>query len=54
MSKEKVTYPAIVGLEESKIKAEQLALEAKEILQPLVQNTDNLCKLADYIVARKT
>ena len=54
MNKEKVTYPAIVGIEESKIKAEQLALEAKEILQPLIKNTDNLSKLADYIVARKT
>ena len=54
MNKEKVTYPAIVGIEESKIKAEQLAFEAKEILQPLIKNTDNLSKLADYIVARKT
>ena len=51
---DKITYPSIVGLEESKDKARQLAEEAKEILQPLAKNTDNLCNLADYIVSRKT
>ena len=54
IEKDKITYPSIVGLDESKDKAQKLALEAKEILQPLNKNTDNLCKLADYIVTRRT
>ncbi len=54
IEKDKITYPSIVGLDESKYKAQKLASEAKEILQPLNKNTDNLCKLADYIVTRRT
>ena len=54
IEKDKITYPSIVGLDESKDKAQKLASEAKEILQPLNKNTDNLCKLADYIVSRRT
>lgn len=54
LDQDKATYPSIVGLQESKIKAQELASEAKEILQLLVKNTDNLCQLADYIVSRKT
>ena len=54
IEKDKITYPSIVGLDESKYKAQKLASEAKEILQPLNKNTDNLCKLADYIVSRRT
>ena len=50
----KITYPSIVGLEESRTKARELASEAKEILHLLHKNTDNLNKLADYIVQRKT
>ena len=54
VEKDKLTYPSIVGIENSKAKAFNLAKEAKEKLQPLGKNTDNLCKLADYIVSRKT
>ena len=54
IEKDKITYPSIVGLDESKDKAQKLASEAKEILQLLSKNTDNLCKLADYIVSRRT
>ena len=54
LDQDKVTYPSIVGLQESKIKAQELASEAKEIVQLLDKNTDNLCQLADYIVSRKT
>ena len=54
IEKDKITYPSIVGLDESKDKAQKLASEAKEILQPLNKNTDNLSKLADYIVSRRT
>jgi len=54
VDQDKITYPSIVGLDESKNKAKELASEAKEILQPLAKNTDNLCNLADYIVSRET
>ncbi len=51
---DKITYPSIVGLEGSRIRARELASEAKEILHLSQKNTDNLHKLADYIVQRKT
>ena len=54
VEKDKLTYPSIVGIESSKVRAFNLAKEAKEKLQLLERNTDNLCKLADYIVSRKT
>ena len=54
VEKDKLTYPSIVGIENSKVRAVDLAEEAKEKLQLLDKNTDNLCKLADYIVSRKT
>ena len=54
VKKDKLTYPSIVGIENSKVRAFDLAEEAKEKLQLLDRNTDNLCKLADYIVSRKT
>ena len=54
INQEKITYPSIVGLEGSKTRARELASEAKEILHLSQKNTDNLHKLADYIVQRKT
>ena len=54
VEKDKLTYPSIVGIENSKARAIDLAKEAKEKLQLLERNTDNLSKLADYIVSRKT
>ena len=54
INQEKITYPSIVGLEGSRTKARELASEAKEILHLSQKNTDNLHKLADYIVQRKT
>jgi farnesyl diphosphate synthase len=54
VEKDKLTYPSIVGIESSKVRAFNLAKEAKEKLQLLERNTDNLCKLADYIVSRKS
>ena len=54
INKDKITYPSIVGLEESRTRARELASEAKEILHLSQKNTDNLHKLADYIVQRKT
>ena len=54
INQDKITYPSIVGLEGSRIRARELASEAKEILHISQKNTDNLRKLADYIVQRKT
>ena len=54
INQNKITYPSIVGLEESRTRARELASEAKEILHLSHKNADNLRKLADYIVQRKT
>ena len=54
INQNKITYPSIVGLEESRTRARELASEAKEILHLSYKNADNLHKLADYIVQRKT
>ena len=54
IGKDKTTYPSLVGLEASKVRAQELSNDAKKILQPINKNTDNLDKLADYIVSRKT
>lgn len=53
IGKDKTTYPSLVGLEASKVRAQELSNDAKKILQPINKNTDNLDKLADYIVFRK-
>ena len=54
LRQDKITYPSIAGLEESKIKARELTSDAKEMLHLFHKNTDNLSKLADYIVHRDT
>tara|TARA_Y100000768_G_scaffold388029_1_gene381578 strand:- start:2526 stop:3395 length:870 start_codon:yes stop_codon:yes gene_type:complete len=54
LRQDKITYPSIAGLEESKIKARELTSEAKEMLHLFHKNTDNLSKLADYIIHRDT
>jgi geranylgeranyl pyrophosphate synthase len=51
---DKITYPSLAGLKESKLRAQELAKEGKEILQLISKNTDNLSNLANYIVSRKT
>ena len=53
ITKDKTTYPSLVGLDESRMRAKELADQAKKILLPITKNTDNLIKLADYIVSRK-
>ena len=54
INQNKITYPSIVGLEESKTRARELASEAKEMLHLSHKYADNLHNLADYIVQRKT
>ena len=52
LDQNKITYPSVVGLEDSRSKALTLAKEAKEILVPLSKKADNLRLLADYVVTR--
>ena len=48
----KATYPSIIGLEASQLRAEKLCLEALKILNKLPYNTDNLTKLSKFIILR--
>lgn len=49
---QKVTYPSLWGIEESKRQADQLVAEAKEKLQPFGDRALPLMAIADYITAR--
>jgi len=49
---QKVTYPSLWGLEESRQKAQQLVDEAKQILEPFGSKARPLQAIADYITAR--
>ena len=48
----KATYPSIIGLEASQLRAEKLCYEALKILNKLPYNTDNLNKLSKFIILR--
>ncbi|MFL2735978.1 MAG: polyprenyl synthetase family protein [Gammaproteobacteria bacterium] len=48
----KATYPSIIGLEASQLRAEKLCSEALKILIKLPYNTDNLIKLSKFIILR--
>jgi geranylgeranyl diphosphate synthase type II len=54
MERNKPTYPAIVGLAESRNMAKALHQEALDSLADLDSRADTLRWLADYIVARKS
>ncbi len=49
----KSTFPALMGLDSAKIYAEELITEALQALTPLAYNTDQLEKLATYIIERQ-
>ncbi len=49
---DKTTYPKLLGLEESRRKADLLVKEAKEVLIPWESNAAPLLALADYITNR--
>lgn len=49
----KVTYPALLGLEAAKHKAADLVAEAQQALQTLPYDTTELAALAGYVIARK-
>ena len=50
--KEKITYPSLVGIKESKIRSQELAEEALEILTSLDLKTDKINSLTSYVVTR--
>lgn len=49
---QKATYPRLLGLEESKLKAQKLIDEAKAQLAPFENRANPLMAIADYITAR--
>jgi geranylgeranyl diphosphate synthase type II len=51
---QKITFPAVYGLERSREMAEEERLEAHLALQPFDERAERLRELADYIVQRKT
>src|SRR5205823_5783391 len=53
IASEKATYPALFGLEESRRKADELLISAREALQGLGDRADNLNALAHFLVERR-
>lgn len=49
----KATFPAVYGLEESRIMAEKLIEEAKELLKPYGEKAEILNLLCDFVLNRK-
>jgi geranylgeranyl diphosphate synthase, type II len=50
---EKLTYPKLWGLDESRRQADLLVAEAKEIVAVYGAKSAPLMAIADYIIARK-
>ena len=49
---DKTTYPKLLGLDESRRRADALVSEAKEALQPWAEKANPLLALADFITSR--
>ncbi len=54
LTAEKATYPALYGIEETKVLAEKIHFEACEELKKIEKNTDILSGLIDFILHRET
>lgn len=52
LTADKTTYPKLLGLAESRIRAQSLVDEAKEALEPWRERAQPLLALADYITSR--
>ena len=50
---QKLTYPAVYGLDESRRRARRAVDEAKRLLKPFGRRADLLVALADYIITRE-
>ena len=46
------TYPKLLGLEQSRERANELVTKAKQALEPWEENASPLLALADYITNR--
>ena len=53
LRRQKATYPALLGLEESRRQAAHLLQEAKDALRPLGEKGAILAALADFIGSRR-
>lgn len=53
-AQQKITFPAVYGLAESRRMAEQERLQAHEALVPFGERADRLRQIADFIINRKT
>ena len=51
-SAQKLTFPAVLGLERSRNEARQLVADSKTAVAPLGAAAEPLCKLSDFIIAR--
>jgi len=51
---QKITFPAVYGIEQSRTMAEQERLQAHRALEPFGARGDRLREIADYIVRRNT
>ncbi len=54
VASEKVTYPALFGLEQSRKKADKLLQEASKALEPFGTQADVLKRLASFLVERES
>jgi geranylgeranyl diphosphate synthase type II len=54
LASEKVTYPALFGLEQSRKKADKLLQEASKALEPFGTKADVLKRLASFLVERES
>jgi geranylgeranyl diphosphate synthase type II len=53
LAAKKATYPAVLGLEKSRVEARRLTREAHTALKPFGENARVLRALADYLLARE-
>jgi geranylgeranyl diphosphate synthase type II len=53
LRRKKATYPAVMGIEESRHQAAHLLEEAKEVLRPLGEKGAMLASLADFVGRRR-
>ncbi len=53
LRRKKATYPAVIGLEESRRQAARLLVEAKDALRPLGEKGAALAALADFVGRRR-
>jgi len=52
--KDKITYPALIGLEEANNRAKKIVKEAIQYLEVFSEDTTQLIKLAHYVIERES